>query len=43
MIRPSLDLNNVGDGVWDVIVLGAGPAGSIAAHQLAKLARGPCL
>ena len=35
MIRPSLDLDDIGDGVWDVIVLGAGPAGSIAAHQLA--------
>ncbi len=35
MMRPCLGLEDVGDTVWDVIILGAGPAGTIAAHQLA--------
>ena len=35
MMRPYLGLEDVGDTVWDVIILGAGPAGTIAAHQLA--------
>ncbi len=37
MIQPGLGLEDVGDAVWDVIILGAGPAGTIAAHQLATL------
>ena len=36
MMRPVMDLRDVGEAVWDVIVLGAGPAGTIAAHQLAR-------
>ncbi len=36
-MRPYLGLGDVGDTVWDVIILGAGPAGTIAAHQLATL------
>jgi flavin-dependent dehydrogenase len=35
MMRPCLGLEDVGDTVLDVIILGAGPAGTIAAHQLA--------
>jgi flavin-dependent dehydrogenase len=35
MMRPCLGLDDAGDTVWDVIILGAGPAGTIAAHQLA--------
>ncbi len=36
MMRPCPGLEEVGATVWDAIVLGAGPAGTIAAHQLAK-------
>ena len=43
MMRPCLGLEDVGDTVWDVIILGAGPAGTIAAHQLATSGHGPCL
>jgi menaquinone-9 beta-reductase len=35
MMRPCPGLEDVGDTLWDVIILGAGPAGTIAAHQLA--------
>jgi flavin-dependent dehydrogenase len=35
MTQPSLALETACDRVWDAIVLGAGPAGAIAAHQLA--------
>ena len=34
-MRPCLGLEDVGNTVWDVIILGAGPSGTIAAHQLA--------
>jgi len=37
MMRPGPGLEDVGDTAWDVIILGAGPAGTIAAHQLATL------
>jgi len=36
-MRSGLGLEDVGDSLWDVIILGAGPAGTIAAHQLATL------
>ena len=36
MTQPSLAVHDVPDRVWDVIVLGAGPAGAIAAGQLAR-------
>ena len=36
MTEPSLALADVPDQLWDVIVLGAGPAGAIAAGQLAR-------
>jgi menaquinone-9 beta-reductase len=35
MTRPLLAFDDVGHWVWDAIVLGAGPAGAIAARQLA--------
>jgi flavin-dependent dehydrogenase len=35
MTRPLLAFDDAGNWVWDVIVLGAGPAGAIAARQLA--------
>jgi flavin-dependent dehydrogenase len=34
MTRPLLAFDDAGDQAWDAIVLGAGPAGAIAAHQL---------
>jgi flavin-dependent dehydrogenase len=37
MMRSHLGLEELGDAIWDVIILGAGPAGTIAAHQLATL------
>jgi flavin-dependent dehydrogenase len=36
-MRPTLTLSDAASGTWDVIVVGAGPAGSIAARQLAGL------
>ena len=36
MIRPGMDYQDVAATVWDAIILGAGPAGTIAAHQLAQ-------
>jgi flavin-dependent dehydrogenase len=36
MMGPSPGLEDLAAPIWDAIVLGAGPAGSIAAHQLAK-------
>ena len=36
MTGPSCVLEEAGSVVWDVIILGAGPAGAIAAHQLAR-------
>ena len=35
MTRPLLAFDDAGNWVWDAIVLGAGPAGAIAARQLA--------
>ena len=35
MTRPQLAFDDAGQRVWDAIVLGAGPAGAIAARQLA--------
>ena len=34
MTRPLLTLDDAGNQAWDAIILGAGPAGAIAAHQL---------
>ncbi len=36
MTRAALTIKDVGDEVWDVIVLGAGPAGAIASYALAR-------
>jgi flavin-dependent dehydrogenase len=36
MISTDLTLEDVGKHVWDVVILGAGPAGAIAAHELAR-------
>jgi menaquinone-9 beta-reductase len=36
MIRPTLDLSDAAAQFWDVIVIGAGPAGSLVARELAR-------
>jgi flavin-dependent dehydrogenase len=36
MTRATLSIKDVGHRVWDVIVLGAGPGGAIAAYELAR-------
>lgn len=36
MIRATLSLEQVAGRSWDVLVIGAGPAGSVAAHALAR-------
>jgi len=36
-LRATLDLVQAGEEVWDVAVVGAGPAGAMAARELAKL------
>src|SRR5262249_46295116 len=36
MIDPTLDLSTATARVWDVVVIGAGPAGSLAARELAR-------
>lgn len=38
-IAPTLQLEQASDRCWDVIILGAGPAGTIAAHQLARMGK----
>jgi flavin-dependent dehydrogenase len=38
-IAPTLDLEQAGDHCWDVVVIGAGPAGAMAARQLARLGK----
>src|SRR5260370_12473887 len=38
-IAPTLPLEEAGDRSWEVVIIGAGPAGAIAAHQLARLGK----
>ena len=34
-MKPTVALDEAGREVWDVVIAGAGPAGAVAAHQLA--------
>src|SRR5438552_5484187 len=36
-IAATLQLEEAGDRSWEVVILGAGPAGALAAHQLARM------
>ncbi len=38
-IAPTLELAQAGDHCWDVVVIGAGPAGALAARQLARMGK----
>src|SRR5438132_14182323 len=38
-IAPTLELKQAGDRCWDVVVIGAGPAGAMAARQLARMGK----
>lgn len=39
MISASMTLNDATSTIWDVVVVGAGPAGTLAARELARLGR----
>src|SRR3712207_1674364 len=39
IVHPTLELAEVSQVTWDALVVGAGPAGALAAHQLAAAGR----